>query len=115
MNSMEQQPGGPSGLTGVSGSWTHSFEEDVAGVQVYRPTDSFAFPPSRVGRATLDFSGDGQVAEGAPGPDDRPRSTPGRWTALGMNRYSLGGSAAAPGRVIEVIEATPHVLKLRFH
>lgn len=109
MESMNQ------GAAALSGSWTHSFEEDVAGVQVYRPTHSFAFPPSRQGRETLDFSADGQVTEGAPGPDDRPVSTAAPRTALGMNRFSLGGSAAAPGRVIEVIESTPDVLKLRFH
>ena len=109
MKSMQQES------AGLVGAWTHSFEEDEAGVLVYRPTSTFAFPPSRRGRETLDFTDDGQVAEGAPGPDDRSRSTPGRWTALGMNRYSLGGTAAAPGRVIEVVEATPDVLKLRFH
>ena len=99
---------------GLNGSWTHSFEEDEAGVLVYRPTHSFAFPPSRRGRETLDFSVDGQVVESAPGPDDRPSSTAVPRTALGMNRFSLGGTAAAPGRVIEVLESTPDVLKLRF-
>jgi hypothetical protein len=100
------------GSTALNGSWTHSFEEDQAGVRVYRPTHSFAFPLSRGGRETLDFSDDGRLVESAPGPDDRPRSTASRWTALGMNRFRLGGTT--PGRVIEVIEATPDVLKLRF-
>ena len=30
-----------------SGSWTHSFEEDADGIEVYRPTATFVFPPSR--------------------------------------------------------------------
>jgi len=98
----------------LGGSWTHSFEEDEAGIQVYRPTHSFAFPPSRRGRETLEFGKEGEVAMGAPGPDDRPRFRQAAVTALGMNRYSLGGTAAGPGRVIEIVEATPEVLKLRF-
>jgi len=48
-----------------------------------------------------------------PGPDDRPRDTAGRWTALGMNRFRLGGTAGAPDRVIEVVEQTPAILKIR--
>jgi hypothetical protein len=92
----------------LGGSWLHSFEEDEAGgVQVYRPQD-FAFPPSRRGRESLDFSVPGQVAMGAPGPDDRPRSATSGLTALGMNRYQLGD-----GRVIEVVEARPELLKVR--
>jgi len=97
----------------LGGSWTHSFEEDEAGVQVYRPTHSFAFPPSRRGRETLEFGNEGELAMGAPGPDDRPRPQA-RATALGMNRYRVSGTAAQPGQVIEIVEATPEVLKLRF-
>ena len=96
----------------VSGSWTHSFEEDEAGVLVYRPTHSFAFPPAR-GRETLEFGEGGGLIERTPGPDDRPRDKAGRWTALGMNRFGLGGTADAPDRVIEVIESTPDILKIR--
>lgn len=108
MNSMDQ------GNAGLQGSWTHSHEEDEAGaVQVYRPTHSFAFPPSRRGRESLEFGSGGLVEQSTPGPDDRPRASAAGVTALGMNRYSLGGSAAAPGKVIEVIEMTPERLKLR--
>jgi hypothetical protein len=42
------------------------------------------------------------------GPDDRPRHTTTGLTALGMNRYRLGE------KVVEVVEATPETLKLRF-
>ena len=97
----------------VSGSWTHSFEEDQASVLVYRPTHSFAFPPTRAGREAIEFGAGGELSEWAPGPDDRPRAKPGRWTALGMNRFALGGTAGEPERVIEVIEATPDILKIR--
>jgi hypothetical protein len=91
----------------------HSFEEDGAGVQIYRPTGSFAFPPSRCGRESLDFGRAGEVVIGVPGPDDRPRSTSSSLTALGMNRFRLEG-AGAPGQVMEIVEAGADVLKVRF-
>jgi hypothetical protein len=104
------------GAAPPSGSWTHSFEEDEpGGVLVYRPTDSFAFPPTRAGRDTIVFGAGGELTEHAPGPDDRPRPKPGNWTALGMNRFGLGGTAEAPERAIEIIEAKSDVIKIRKH
>lgn len=95
----------------ISGSWTHSFEEDDAGIEVYRPTATFAFPPSRKGRQVLEFSSEEGVAGVtalAPGPDDRPRAAPGGvLRALGAGRYADGA-----GKVLEIIDATPAMLKL---
>ena len=96
----------------LTGKWRHSFEEDTPGVTVYRPADLFAFPPARRGRETLDFGETGALVMSAPGPDDRPRETSGGWTALGMNRFSLGGASGAQ-RTIEIIQSTPEVLKVR--
>lgn len=96
----------------IQGSWTHSFEEDQGDVLVYRPTQGFAFPPAR-GRETLEFGAGGELTERMPGPDDRPRDRAGNWTALGMNRFRLGGATDAPGRAIEVLEYTPSILKIR--
>ena len=105
-----------------SGSWTHSFEEDADGIEVYRPTATFAFPPSRKGRKVLEFDTGGGALESttatlttmSPGPDDRPRAGPAAGLLpLGMQRYALGGSLAAPQDVIEIVEATPEVLKLK--
>jgi len=96
-------------LAALGSRWLHSFEEDEGDVQVYRPADSFDFPPSRRGRETLDFGMPGQVMTGMPGPDDRTRSTRSNLVALGANRYRLGG-----GQVIEVVEVSPQSLKLRF-
>ena len=83
-------------ITGLEGSWTHSFEEDIDGVEVYRPTATFAFPPSRRGRTVLQFSlGDDQIVSVAAmqsGLDDRPR-------------------AVAPP-AFNIIEATPAILRL---
>lgn len=82
--------------SGLEGSWTHSFEEDIDGIEVYRPSATFAFPPSRRGRTVLQFSvGDDQIASVTAlqsGPDDRPR-------------------AVAPP-AFNIIEATPAILRL---
>ena len=104
------------GAAPPSGSWTHSFEEDEpGGVLVYRPTHSFDFPPTRAGRDTIVFGAGGELSEHAQGPDDRMRAGPGRWIARGMNRFTLGGTAEAPERAIEIIEAGSDVLKIRKH
>src|SRR5215470_3171497 len=83
------------------------------GVLVYRPTQSFSFPPTRAGRDRIVIDPDGQLREQVPGPDDRARDKPGRWRMLGMNRFGLGGTAEQPDQVIEILEAGPDVLKIR--
>lgn len=84
------------GVAPAAGSWTHSYEEDRDGVEVYRPTATYAFPPSRRGRTVLQFSGNPAQAVAVtalqPGPDDRPR--------------------AAPQPEFDIIEATPAILRL---
>ncbi|MGK5077982.1 hypothetical protein [Janthinobacterium sp. HLX7-2] len=105
-----------------SGSWTHSFEEDAAGIEVYRPTATFAFPPSRKGRKVLEFDAEadaGGMADGglrmtsmSPGPDDRPCAGPvAHLLPLGMGRYALAGTQT-PQDVLEIVEATPDILRL---
>ena len=102
-----------------SGSWTHSFEEDADGIEVYRPTATFAFPPSRKGRKVLEFGAPAAMAQEeatltsvAPGPDDRPRAgSVTRLRPLGMGRYALGDASGAQD-VIDIVEATPEVLRL---
>lgn len=91
-----------------AGSWTHSFEEDAEGVEVFRPSASFPFPPSRRPRRTLEIGADGQMGIGTPGLDDRLHHAQSAIQPLGGNRFRLGDA-----RVIEVVEAGPGVLKLR--
>lgn len=91
----------------LDGSWTHSFEEDQGGEQVFRRTDSFPFPASRRPRDLLDFD-TGQTTTVTPGPDDKLRRSSAPLTPLGMQRYRL-----ADGRELEVIEAGADVLKVR--
>lgn len=100
-------------MAGPGGGWTHSYEEDGGGLQVYRPTRTYAFPPGRRGRDSLEFGAGGQLMSGMPGPDDRHVVTGSGMTPLGMNRYRLDGGARS-GQVLEIVEAGPHVLKVRF-
>ena len=90
------------------GSWTHAFEEDADGIEVYRPTLGHPFPPSRRGRARLTFGSDG-VVESEPGPDDRPRPRA-ALPAAGPGRF---GDHDTPQGAIEIIEATPDLLRIR--
>jgi len=91
-----------------AGSWTHSFEEDIGDVEVYRPTATYAFPPSRRGRRRLTFTA-GEVIESAPGPDDRlePRAT---LTAVGSGRF---GGSTHDDAWLDVVEAPSEILKIR--
>lgn len=82
-------------LPRVEGGWAHSFEEDEGDIRVYRPRATFAFPPSRRGRETLDIGASGGVAAGMPGPADRT--------------VQQGGQPH-----FEIIEAGPDILKVRF-
>ncbi|GAA2759390.1 hypothetical protein [Actinopolymorpha rutila] len=92
----------------VQGSWTHSFEEDASGIEVYRPTDTFPFPPARRGRERLTFDGD-QVIVSVPGPDDRTRPR----TTLGQVRPGRFGEASTGAEGFEIVEAAPDVLRIR--
>jgi hypothetical protein len=94
----------------LSGSWTHSHEEDCGDLQVYRPTHAFAFAPGRRGRETLEFDAIGQMVLGTPGANDRQSRI--GLTNMGMNRYRIDGGQTA-GQIIEIIETQPDLLKIR--
>lgn len=65
----------------IEGAWTHSHEEDEGDRLVFRYSE-FAFPPSR-GRTEITLKSGGVVEVGYPGPDDRRKRSPGRWTLEG--------------------------------
>jgi len=92
----------------LSGAWTHSFEEDDGDIQVYRPSNSFAFPPARRGRETFEFATPGQVVTGVPGPDDKLERASSSLTPMGMGRFRIGEE-----RVIEVIQSASDILKVK--
>ncbi|TDW29988.1 hypothetical protein [Cryobacterium psychrophilum] len=95
MSAMNHEPAIP------AGEWTHSHEEDDDGILVYRPTESFPFPPTRGGRDSLRVSDDGTIATLLPGPDDRPRPT----------GYRLVDDTSPDA--ITVVESNAEILKIR--
>jgi hypothetical protein len=104
----------PAQTATLAGAWTHSFEEDEGDVQVYRPAHAFPFPVSRRGRESLEFLANGELRASAPGPDDRYQTGVKTVTQLGTNRYRLAAAIGAATQVVEVVEQTPQLLKLRF-
>jgi hypothetical protein len=79
---------------GAALTWAHSFEEDEGDIQVYRPRDTYPFPPSRRGRETLIFDLSGRATSGMPGLDDR-----------------MVAQGAAPP--FDIVEAGTNLLKVR--
>lgn len=59
--------------------WTHSFEEDSADGQVYRPR-SWNFPLSRRPREAFELRADGTANLFLPGAADRPEAADASWT-----------------------------------
>ena len=59
--------------------WVHSFEEDSAQTQVYRP-QSWDFPLSRRPREAFELRPDGSARLFLPGASDRPEATDASWT-----------------------------------
>ena len=59
--------------------WVHSFEEDSAQAQVYRP-QSWDFPLSRRPREAFELRPDGTAQLFLPGASDRPEATDTSWT-----------------------------------
>ena len=80
------------------GRWVHAFEEDEAGVRVFRRAGA-QLPPAR-GRAALEI-GPGLVAlQSAPGPDDRPR--------VGATvQLKLSSDARSGGDILRILHASP--------
>lgn len=59
--------------------WVHSFEEDSADAQVYRP-QSWDFPLSRRPREAFELRADGTAQLFLPGAADRPEAADASWT-----------------------------------
>ena len=89
------------------GSWVHAYEEDVAGIDVFRPAD-FPLPPSR-GRIGFALHPDGSLTYRAIAPADGVLELAGSWSLAPPNGLSLAlpeGTetrrivACAPGRLV---------------
>ena len=97
-------------MQGVTGRWTHSFEEDRGDVLVYRPSDH-NFPRSP-GRDGIEFSADGSCTEWVPRRGDALEPVPGRWRATGDGRLHVTTDRGEQ-RVIEVVQLGPDRLEIR--
>ncbi|WP_433367287.1 hypothetical protein ACQPZX_39335 [Actinoplanes sp. CA-142083] len=91
------------------GRWTHSYEEDHDGVQVYRP-DGYDFPPAR-GRRGIEFRPDGTYIDWAIGRGDANEARPGRWEPAAPGRLHI--TTPAGQRVLEVTLVEPDRLEIR--
>jgi hypothetical protein len=84
--------------------WIHSFEEDTAGGQVYRP-ETWDFPLSRRPRESFVLNRDGSAGMFLSGAADKPERKSASWTEDGdeivIRAGKKGSRAAAPLRVIE--------------
>lgn len=69
-------------------SWKHSREEDCGGVLVFRPSDTFDFPPAFF-RDEMTFRENGRFSLTRPGPADAPQTSLGTWQALGSDRIRI--------------------------
>lgn len=92
--------------------WVHSFEEDTAGVRVYRPAD-YDFPRAR-GRSGIEFRPNGEFVELSIGPTDTPQPASGEWQAEGDNRVSIsfGEESLAP-QELEIVSVDDERLVVR--
>lgn len=95
----------------LPGRWLHSHEEDIGGVEVFRPA-AYAFPPAR-GRTGYEFTADGRATYLGIAAADGPTQLPGHWAFEATDRISITteDSRARPV-VLRVLECTPEKLVL---
>jgi hypothetical protein len=80
--------------------------------QVYRVNDG-SVPRTRAPATTLEFTADGQVIFGVPGPADARVYRVGRWTATAQNELRLEWNEPLPDTVIEIVSCENDRLELR--
>jgi hypothetical protein len=97
---------------GLFRHWVHSFEEDAAGLQTYRPA-TYSFPVAR-GREGFQLKEDGTFILHRTGPADGIEKVNATWKALSENtfRVELQHPDIAP-YTIQIIQATDTVLTLK--
>lgn len=93
--------------------WVHSFEEDTANVQVYRP-QSWDFPLSRRPRAAFELRADGTAQLFLPGASDRPEGKDASWTEeSGELLVRTAQRGAISQTTLRIIESTADKLFIR--
>jgi hypothetical protein len=98
--------------TTVFKHWVHSFEEDTAGLQTYRPA-SYNFPLAR-GREGFEVKENGTFILHRTGPADGIEKINGTWKAAGDNKLQVqfNHPDIAP-YTIQIIQATETLLTLK--
>jgi len=83
--------------------WLHSYEEDSAHGQVYRP-ESWDFPLSRRPREAMELHADGSARIFLPGEEDRPHPVNAAWSkeegVIVVRATGPGGGDARARRII---------------
>jgi hypothetical protein len=92
--------------------WMHSFEEDIDGIMVYRPTN-YSYPLAR-GRDGIEFRTDGVFIDWKIGPTDATSGINGHLENEGSGRVRVyfEGNTGSP-RIIEILQIDAGILKIR--
>ncbi len=93
--------------------WVHSYEEDEAGVEAYRPS-GYEFPPSR-GRRGLEFKAGGEFIRYEIAPSDGPLPIPGTWEPVkGEKVVKINQKGDQPQTYrLEIVSLDDDLLKVR--
>ncbi|MGY1617395.1 hypothetical protein ACI797_11715 [Geodermatophilus sp. SYSU D00691] len=92
--------------------WIRSQEEETGPVRVYRP-EGHDFPPAR-GREELLFHEDGRLDYVHPGRGDRPSAVTGSWRTVPGEDDRLLAHLAGQAIELDITEAAPDLLRLRW-
>jgi hypothetical protein len=93
--------------------WIHSFEEDGAGTQIYRP-QSWDFPLARRPREAFELRADGTAQLFLPGAGDRPEAADASWAEEGGEVVIRAAKKTARGpSELRIIESTADKLVVR--
>jgi hypothetical protein len=93
--------------------WIHSFEEDSAETQVYRP-QSWDFPLARRPREAFELRADGTARLFLPGAEDRPQPADASWTEEDGDLVIRAAKKGARGSfALRVIESAADKLIVR--
>jgi hypothetical protein len=85
---------------------------DAAEERTYRVNDG-SLARTRAPAATLEFTSDGGVVLGVPGPADARVPRVGKWTATAEDELKLEWDEPLPDTVIEIVSCENDLLKLR--
>lgn len=90
----------------------HAYEEDSAGIQVYRPS-GHPLPAAR-GRTGFEIKGNGEFIQYEPGPADVPQAVPGRWRAEDAEQIRVDLDGGSPRSfTLTIVTVDDQLLRVR--